>query len=71
MAAKPSLRHHKAEGKWTGDYYCSVCGQYFKPMLGNPQQLQNEFAEHVKREHPAEDVNQAAARIVNEITRDK
>jgi hypothetical protein len=60
------------DGKFTGDYKCSLCDDtVFRPYPGKQSVLNEEFNAHKRLSHPpqkSEDVNQAAARIVREAT---
>jgi hypothetical protein len=62
-------------GKFTGYYHCSKCRVRFKPHPFDQGIMTQEFSAHLREAHapkqkPREDVNQAAARIVSEATKD-
>jgi hypothetical protein len=65
-------RHYDENGKPTGLYECSFCGELFKPNPANQGEMRTTFVFHVEAAHKTdksrEDVNQAAARIVREAT---
>jgi hypothetical protein len=65
-------RHHDEDGRPTGLYECSICGELFKPNPANQGEMRTTFVIHRETAHkaqkkPREDVNQAAARVVKEI----
>jgi hypothetical protein len=65
-------REKDRNGKPTGCYVCSLCGERFKPNPANHGEMRTTFRVHVGAKHsgetPREDVNQAAARVVREAT---
>jgi hypothetical protein len=67
--ARPRIQPHLID--YQGAHRCSICKMPFSPDA-SPFQEQA-FAEHVRKAHrpgqTSEDVNQGAARIVNQTTR--
>jgi hypothetical protein len=74
MAKKPELLKVSET-----EYKCSLGDWKWELNVERPKQpvpavwqklLEQRFAEHVKQAHSREDVNQAAARVVREATKD-
>jgi len=49
---KPWLQPVKANGKWTGDYQCSSCGEIFRRNPDNPFEVDDRFRPHIATRHP-------------------
>jgi hypothetical protein len=65
-------RRNDDDGGWLY-YECSKCGKMIDAPPDDPETLEKLFIRHVKSEHPTErkpreDVNRAAARVVQEAT---
>jgi hypothetical protein len=65
MEDGPFLKSKKdAQGKLTGFFVCSECGDLFKRNPNSPNEMNQIFAFHAEAVHkkkPSGDVNQAAA----------
>jgi hypothetical protein len=51
-AQRPWLQAVKANGKWTGDYQCSACGEIFRPDPEKPFEMADRFGPHIATRHP-------------------
>jgi hypothetical protein len=49
---RPWLQQVRANGKWTGEYQCSACGEIFRPNPENPFEMADRFGPHIAIRHP-------------------